>query len=198
VQCNEDTEEGAGVVFKVYKEGADPKRDQPVAELGGKSSGGRAEAEWEPTDIREPGDTAELKYFFIASSPRAKEVQSGSIEVKNPQVVKITFDPEILYQKDDVTITIKTFEVSPFSPQARFQLWEQGQKRSETPVVEKEMTVDTDEVELTLESSYLREALNNYKEEKEYLLEAKIVSETLEIKQKRDDPLRILVGVIDD
>jgi hypothetical protein len=46
VSCNEDTEEGAGVTFRVYAAGAEPGRDAPVAELSGKNQGGTAEAEW--------------------------------------------------------------------------------------------------------------------------------------------------------
>jgi hypothetical protein len=46
VNCNEDLEEGAGVTFRVYKEGSDPKRDKPVKELSGENRGGKAEAEW--------------------------------------------------------------------------------------------------------------------------------------------------------
>ncbi|MDR0320569.1 MAG: phage baseplate assembly protein V [Treponema sp.] len=83
VSCNADTAEGAGVTFKVYDEGADPKRDKPVYEAGGKNVNGKAEAEWEYHYEHDPENPLKEKpkYFFTVNSPRCKEVKSGTVEI---------------------------------------------------------------------------------------------------------------------
>jgi hypothetical protein len=76
-----------------------------VAELAGENRGGRAEAAWKAVDIREAGDTAALEYFFAAVTPRAQDLRSSALPVKNPKVVGMRWEPEILYG-DELSLAI--------------------------------------------------------------------------------------------
>jgi phage baseplate assembly protein gpV len=83
VSCNEDMEEGGGVIFRVYGEGADPERDRPVEEIGSENKGGKAEAEWTYRYKHDPENPLKEKpkYFFTANGVRCKEVKSGNVEI---------------------------------------------------------------------------------------------------------------------
>jgi hypothetical protein len=83
VSCNEDMEEGAGVIFKVYADGADPKRDQAVAELAAVNKEGKAEAQWTYRYKHDPEHplTEKPKLFFTAAGNRCKAIKSGNVEM---------------------------------------------------------------------------------------------------------------------
>jgi hypothetical protein len=83
VSCNEDMEEGAGVTFRVYGKGADPKRDRPVFETGSQNKGGKAEAEWAYRYKHDPENPLKEKpkYFFTVNGRRCAEVRSGDVEI---------------------------------------------------------------------------------------------------------------------
>jgi hypothetical protein len=83
VSCNGDMEEGTGVTFRVYPEGADPKRDRAAAELASSNRGGKAEAEWTYQYRHDPEKplTEKPKFFFTAVSRRCKEAKSGNVEI---------------------------------------------------------------------------------------------------------------------
>jgi hypothetical protein len=91
VSCNADTEEGAGVIFKVYPDGADPGYDQPVAELPSRNGGGKAEAEWTYRYEHDPENPLKEKpkYFFTANGQRCKEVKSGNVEIGQKINIKV-------------------------------------------------------------------------------------------------------------
>jgi uncharacterized Zn-binding protein involved in type VI secretion len=192
VTCNEDTEEGAGVTFKVYREGAE--QDGPEEELVSSNRSGKAEAEWKPVETREAGDTKELKYFFTAITKRAKEAKSGSITVKNPQIVEMKWEPDFVYQGDEAKLKIKTFETAEFAPTVKIQVWELKEKYPEEHIGDHEVTIDSDEVELTVKTDYIREKLSAYKHESTYVLQVKVVCETLPIKQNNGEDLKVIVG----
>jgi hypothetical protein len=94
VSCNADTEEGAGVIFKVYPDGADPGYDQPVAELSSANQNGKAEAEWTYRYEHDPENPLKEKpkYFFTASGQRCKEVTSGTVEIGMDIDIPVYFD----------------------------------------------------------------------------------------------------------
>jgi hypothetical protein len=83
VTCNKDTEEGAGVTFKVYRDGADPKRDQVEEEIASRNQGGKAEAEWTYHYKHDPENPLKEKpkFFFTAVGKRCQEVKSGNVEM---------------------------------------------------------------------------------------------------------------------
>jgi hypothetical protein len=83
VSCNDEMEEGAGVTFRVYADGMDPKRDTPIEEIASKNLGGKAEAEWTYRYKHDPENplTEKPKYFFTANGQRCKEVRSGNVEM---------------------------------------------------------------------------------------------------------------------
>jgi uncharacterized Zn-binding protein involved in type VI secretion len=81
--CNGDMEEGAGVTFRVYKEGANPKRDEPEYEAGANNKGGKAEAEWYYEyrhDVENPLKE-KPKFFFTVNAQRCREAKSGNVEI---------------------------------------------------------------------------------------------------------------------
>jgi hypothetical protein len=107
VSCNEDMDEGAGVTFRVYAEGADPKRDRAVAELASRNSGGVAEAEWTYHYRHDPENplAEKPKYFFTANGNRCKEAKSGNVEiVKNYRI--IVQDGEAVIADTDCTVAL--------------------------------------------------------------------------------------------
>jgi hypothetical protein len=83
VSCNEDVEEGAGVIFKVYPEEADAEQDRPVAELASVNKEGKAEAEWTYRYKHDPENPLKEKpkFYFTATAKRCKEAKSGNVEI---------------------------------------------------------------------------------------------------------------------
>ena len=113
VKCNDDVEEGAGVTFRVFKKGDNPDRDRPVFETSGLNNGGSAVAEWNTRDIRESADKSDLGYFFTAVTMRAKQIKSDDLEVKNPQIIEIKWEPDYIYQYSEACLHISSFETAP-------------------------------------------------------------------------------------
>ena len=77
--------ENATVEYKIYPEGADPKKDQPIQKLYGRNEGGKSEMEWLPVWPKfKDGEQQpeEVKYFFTAMSFGCEEVKSGPITIK--------------------------------------------------------------------------------------------------------------------
>jgi uncharacterized Zn-binding protein involved in type VI secretion len=138
VSCNEGMEEGAGVIFRVYAEGADVKRDQPVAEIASTKKDGKAEAEWRPEETREAGDTKELRVYFTVSAGRTKQILGAALPVRNPRIVEMKWDPEAIYYGDKTKLLIKTFEVSEFSPSATVKISYTNSQKEEICVYEEE------------------------------------------------------------
>jgi hypothetical protein len=191
--CNEDMAEGAGVTFKIYREGADPKRDEAVEELASRNRGGKAEAEWNPVETREAGDTTELKYFFIAITQRAKEVKSGSIAIKNPQILEMKWEPLFIYHEQKATLNITTFEVSSFSPDVTVRLRTRGENDKEKYVLEQTAYIDQDEKEMEFEINYSLEEIPGLHDKVDYELETDILCDSIKIRPGRQTYL--VVGI---
>jgi hypothetical protein len=103
---NADAEEGADAAFRVYREGADPKRDKPEHEAGGKIKDGKAGAEWTYRYKHDPENPLKEKpkYFFTVNSRRCKEADSGDVEIRMDYYVHLrTSDGEVLVDKDCTT-----------------------------------------------------------------------------------------------
>jgi hypothetical protein len=92
VSCNEDMEEGAGVIFRIYPGGADAKREQPVAELGSANKGGTAEAQWTYHYVHDGENplTEKPRFFFVAMGQRCGDVRSGNAEISQTLHIRIT------------------------------------------------------------------------------------------------------------
>jgi hypothetical protein len=193
VSCNEDMEEGAGVTFRVYPKGADPKRDRPVFETGSQNKGGKAEAEWTPVETREAGDTSELAYFFTATARRAEKTGSGSITVKNPQILEMKWDPSFIYHEQKATLKITTFEVSSFSPEVTVRLRSRGGKDTEKYILEQTVCLDQDEKEIEFEISYALDEFPDLHGKVDYELATEIVCDSIKIQPGNQTYL--IVGV---
>jgi hypothetical protein len=193
VSCNGDMEEGAGVTFRVYPEGADPKRDPAEAELASGNRGGKAEAEWKAQETRKPGDTAELTYFFTANTSRAEAVRGGAIAVKNPQILEMKWEPPFIYHEQKAALNITTFEVSSFSPNVTVRLRARGENDREKYVLEQTACIDQDEKEVGFEINYALEEIPGLHDKVDYELETEIICDSMKIKPGRQTCL--IVGV---
>ena len=170
-------EEGQGVTFTVYN----AQTEAEVTGIGAEVKDGKAEAQWNPIDTRSSDDTGELKYYFEVTAARCKPVKSGDIQVKNPKVISMEWDKKAIYWGDKATLKIKTFELSDESPTCKLQLWEKDYTTEDDFILEKEITIDKDEVEQEIEFNFDVEKL---KDEREielgvypiFILENKILS----------------------
>jgi len=216
---NADTEEGATVVFKIYRENADPKRDKPVAILNGFNKNGEATADWEPVDVREHGDKSELRYFFTVETWRAPMVKSSLILIENPQVLAMKWEPEFIYHGDKAKLHITTFETASSSPIVKIQFWQRGKILSDKPVLEHEVnnltlkmicwengkpepyrmiyeeeaTIDKDEIEITFDSSHSSDDSSENTSESDYEVEVVIICDSIPLKNKCEQVF-LLVG----
>jgi hypothetical protein len=136
VTCNADTEEGAEVNFKIFKEGSDPKRDKPTAELQAFNKDGKARVPWEPVDPRNLDDKTPLKFFYTADMWRAKTVQSELITIKHPKILGIKWEPEFIYQGGKAKLILTTFEMANLNWKVKIQFWLRGKIKSKEPVYE--------------------------------------------------------------
>jgi len=152
-------EEGQGVTFTVYNE----RTQEEVTSIGAEVKDGKAEAQWNPIDTRNPEDTEELKYYFEVTAARCKPVKSGDIQVKNPKVISMEWDKKAIYWGDKATLKIKTFELSDESPTCKLQLWEKDYTTEDDFILEKDITIDKDEVEQEIEFNFDVEKLKDEK-----------------------------------
>ena len=77
--------ENATVEYKIYPEGADTKKDQPIQKLYERNEGGKSEAEWLPVwpKFNEGEEQPEtVNYIFTAVSFGCAEVKSGPITIE--------------------------------------------------------------------------------------------------------------------
>ena len=81
--CNSDTDDGAGVIFRVFPDGANVEKDTPTAELATTNSGGKAEVEWSYHYEHDPENPLKEKpkYIFTVTTPNAKMQKSGNVEI---------------------------------------------------------------------------------------------------------------------
>jgi hypothetical protein len=182
-------EEGAGVMFRMYGEGADHAQDAPIAEMSATHESGKAAAEWEPVDIREAEDTSELKYFFIAASQRAKPVKSGLITVKNPRVVEMRWEKKAALWGKEVSLHIKSREIAETSPKAVIEIYN-AKDNDRICLLKKESVIDGDEKDINFTLDF---DINNLRWSKifEYSVCAEIKIDTLHINYSFRDELLV-------
>jgi hypothetical protein len=185
VSCNEDMEEGAGVLFGVYAEGADPKKDKPVAELMSENKNGKAEAGWKPIDTREEGDTTELRYFFTATSFRTPLVHSKTFRVSNPQVLEMKWEPQAVYYGDKVKLIIKTTELAEYALDITIKLIE---RQNNVYIHEEKIKGDKDEIEIPMEIEIAGEEIDKLHGKREVELFAEFICD-IPIKVRNEIPL---------
>ncbi len=193
VSCNDDMEEGAGVIFTIFD-----KDGNEIIELGGENQDGKAEVQWQTKDIRKVDDRSELTYTFTAIAQRIKEVKSSSITLKNPQIIEMKWEPEVLYHSNKVKLFITSFEASDFSPVVKVQIWEDDEIKPQSYLYEQELNIDKDDIEIDIETNFMIEALERYNDEREYKLHAKIVCEDLPLKQSKGSNLIVATGAVYD
>jgi hypothetical protein len=167
-----------GVTFMIMD---DKKR--VVATLGADIEGDKADAEWNPIDNRLPDNTNELKYTFEARGNRCKKVESSECQVKNPKVVSMEWDKKAIYYRDEVTLTIKSFEMSDESPTCKIQLFEKDFKSDDDYIFEKDINIDKDEVEIKFSVEFEIDKLID-ENEKELEIYPKLVYEKKEYTSK--------------
>jgi hypothetical protein len=185
-----DLAEGAGVRFAVYNSATREKVAEPDVTMNGTT----AEAEWTAAENREPGDKRELRYFFKATAPRAQTVKSSDIPVKNPQVVSMEWKDTIVYYGEEMKLTVKTFEAAELSPSCKLQLWEKDVTTEDDFILEQDITLDKDEVEVTIKTDFDIEKLLESDEGSELEVYAKIVCDTMQIKQGTTEMLIVKLG----
>ena len=125
-----------------------------MTRLGADIVDGRAEVQWIPVDPRAPDDTRELRYRFEATGNRCKKVTGGEVQVRNPRVVSMEWNKKAIYYGDKATLTIKTLEVAQESPTCKLQLWERDYTTADDLLLEKELTIDGDEIETEIEFNF--------------------------------------------
>lgn len=74
--------------------------------------------------------------------------------MRNPRVVSMEWDKKAIYYGDKATLTIKTLKVAQESPACRLQLWERDCTTADDLLLEKELTIDSDEVETEIEFNF--------------------------------------------
>jgi hypothetical protein len=78
------------------------------------------------------------------------------------------------------------------------QIWEKEENKAETFFKEYDATLNNDEVELDIETKSGEENLYTYKKESRYALHAKIVCETLTIKENKPNIIQVEVKELDE
>lgn len=74
--------------------------------------------------------------------------------MRNPRVVSMEWNKKAIYYGDKATLTIKTLEVAQESPACRLQLWERDYTTADDLLLERDITIDSDEVETEIEFNF--------------------------------------------
>ena len=181
-------EEGQGVTFTVYN----ARTQAEVTGIEAEVKDGKAEAQWNPVDTRSSDDTGKLKYYFEVTAARCKPVKTGDIQVKNPKVISMEWDKRAIYWGDKATLKIKTFELSDESPVCKLQLWEKDYTTEDDFILEKDITIDEDELEQEIEFNFDIERLRDENE-----LELEVITKLIYEKKSvsvKQIPLLVRLG----
>ena len=149
VAQTKDMQDGEGVTFFIYDH-----KNWEVANIGATVKGGKAEAEWYAVDKRYSTDKKELGYTFVVKSLRTKIKESDKCTVKNPQVLSMEWDKKAIYYGDKATLKIQSFELSDEKPSCKLQFWEKDYTSEDDFILEKDITIDNDEVESEIEFNF--------------------------------------------
>lgn len=112
-----------------------------------------------------------------------KKIESSECQVKNPKVISIEWDKKAIYYRDEVTLTIKSFEMSDESPTCKIQLFEKDFKSDDDYIFEKDINIDKDEVEIKFSVEFEIDKLID-ENEKELEIYPKLVYEKKEYTSK--------------
>ena len=181
-------EEGQGVTFTVYN----ARTQAEVTGIEAEVKDGKSEAQWNPVDTRSSDDTGKLKYYFEVTAARCKPVKTGDIQVKNPKVISMEWDKRAIYWGDKATLKIKTFELSDESPVCKLQLWEKDYTTEDDFILEKDITIDEDELEQEIEFNFDIERLRDENE-----LELEVITKLIYEKKSvsvKQIPLLVRLG----
>ncbi len=96
-----------------------------------------------------------------------------------------------MYYGDEVKLTIKTFEVSGFSPSCRLQLWNNGTEKEDVLVYEQDITIDKDELEVNIKTTFDSDSIAKSAEGSDLNIYAKTVCDKMEIAQKEKPLLQV-------
>lgn len=131
---NADTAEGADVTFKLFREGANYKRDKPIEIFHTVTKDYEAWVDWEVYDVRQPDDKTPLKYFYTIDTFRAKTAVSNLVTVVCPRLLGVKWEPEFIVHKQKAKLTISTFEAIDLTWKVQF--WLRGPLKPSDPVFE--------------------------------------------------------------
>jgi hypothetical protein len=154
VKCNEDIDQDAVVVFRMYPEGADIKTTQAEATLSGKNVDGTAETEeicWGTNDQYEPPDGPN-KFFFTAQTKRSKYITSGVFEIKLPEFSNLTWQKdgkktETIFVHDSVTITCDTKNI-PADKEVIVEIFEPGREGADEHIFDVKGIINENKLEI--------------------------------------------------
>jgi hypothetical protein len=102
VSCNADMEEGAGVIFRVYAEGADPKKDKPVVKLDSENREGKAATEWvyhapKPEKVTRENPAAAYYRDVLGLAVDTRMTERYIADYKEPFESKIDKNPRFFF-----------------------------------------------------------------------------------------------------
>ena len=165
-----------------------------MTSIGADVEGDKAEAEWYPGDTREKDDTSELKYYFTVTTIRAKECKSSDVQVKNPQVVSMKWEPEVVFYGEEATLKITTFEISDESPSCKLILKEKNTGNTDDVISEQDITIDKDELEIEIKTDFKLEKLIKPGESTELQVYGTITCDDMDIQEIKPEFLYVGTG----
>jgi hypothetical protein len=119
-----------------------------------------------------------ILHYFGITDDTPDEMMRRAFEEKN-------------WLKEEIKLRIKTFEAAEFNPNVKIELWEREEERPEICIKEYEIVIDKDEIELDVQTAFAEEELHAYRHQQNYTVHAKLICETLNIKNTKENSLQI-------
>ena len=183
-------EEGQGVTFTVYN----ARTGEAVYEAGADVQDGKAEAQWNPIDTRDPEDTEELKYYIEATSLRCKSVKSGDIQVKNPKVISMEWDKKAIYWGDEIELIIKTIEMEDELPECKVDIWEEEREHPNKLLQSTTVKLDKDEVKVKFTLNFTLKEVSQFDKDDDYRVYAVATIDQLGTYFKQEEEKYLIVS----
>ena len=183
-------EEGQGLTFTVYN----ARTQAEVTGIGAEVKDGKAEAQWNPIDTRNPEDTEDLKYYIEATSLRCKPVKSGDIQVKNPKVIGMEWDKKAIYWGDEIELIIKTIEMEDELPECKVDIWEEEREHPNKLLQSTTVKLDKDEVKVEFTLNFTLKEVSQFDKDDDYRVYAVATIDQLGTYFKQEEEKYLIVS----
>ena len=123
-------------------------------------------------------------------------VWSGVLKVRNPEVIRVSFNKYAIYYGMQADLEIETFELAEFNTRALVEVWEKDETSLDDFADSFYLGVDGDVVTKTVTFDYPLDRLSEFDEGDEYEFYVTIKVEELGIEYRQEEQIMVALDYV--